>query len=241
MSGGSCCRNRAQSFGSGVLFRRRPITLEITLYMKLCALIVLLGSLAGSAFAQSADSKAPSQSGIDLSAIDKSADPCVDFYQYTCGNWIKNNPIPKEESRWGRFSELHERNQRILRQIAEDAAAHTDRSALDQKVGDFYGGCMAEDHIEQLGTKPLQEELARIKAISSQKELVDEVAQLHKQQVNVFFEFGSMPDPDDAKTEMAGLTRAVSGCRKKTTTSARIPPPSNCGRNTWRTSPRCWS
>jgi putative endopeptidase len=164
---------------------------------------------------QSAESPSPSQSGLDLSAIDKTADPCADFYQYACGNWVKNNPIPKEESRWGRFSELHERNQKILRQIAEDSATHTDRSALDQKVGDFYGSCMAEDDIEKLGTKPLGEELGRIKAIQSPKDLVNEVARLHARQVNVFFSFEATPDPENAKMEMAEIDQAGLGLPEK--------------------------
>jgi len=106
---------------------------------------LLLALAAGLLSGQSAESTPPSQSGIDLNAIDKSSDPCTDFYQYACGNWLKNNPIPKEESHWGRFSELHERNQKILRQIAEDSEAHISRSPIDQKVGDFYGSCMAEN------------------------------------------------------------------------------------------------
>jgi endothelin-converting enzyme/putative endopeptidase len=167
------------------------------------------------AFGQNAESTPRSQSGIDLTAIDKSADPCADFYQYACGNWLKNNPIPKEESRWGRFSELHERNQKILRQIADDSAAHTDRSPLDQKVGDFYGSCMAESEIEKLGTKPLQDELDRIKAIQSSKDLVDEVARLHARQVGVFFNFGASPDPDNAKMEMASFDQGGLGLPEK--------------------------
>jgi endothelin-converting enzyme/putative endopeptidase len=184
--------------------------------MRLLFLPTLFITLAtGLLFGQSAESTPPSQSGIDLKAIDKSADPCVDFYQYACGSWLKNNPIPKEESHWGRFSELHERNQKILRQIAEDSQAHTSRSPLDQKVGDFYGACMAEDEIEKLGTKPLSDELTRIKNIRTQKDLVDEIARLHEMQVGALFNFASSPDPDNAKMEMADLDQGGLGLPEK--------------------------
>ncbi len=58
---------------------------------------------------------------FDLNAIDKSADPCVDFYQYACGTWMKNNPIPPDKSRWGRYDALAERNRYILRDILTEA------------------------------------------------------------------------------------------------------------------------
>jgi putative endopeptidase len=170
---------------------------------------------AGLLYGQSAESTPASQSGIDLSAIDKTSNPCTDFYQYACGNWLKNNPIPKEESHWGRFSELHERNQKILRQIAEDSQAHISRSPVDQKVGDFYGSCMAENEIEKMGTKPLADELNRIKSIQTQKDLVDEIARLHERQVGALFNFGSSPDPDNAKMEMAGLDQGGLGLPEK--------------------------
>ncbi len=180
-------------------------------FLPVLVLVVGLAPLCG----QNAESAPPSQSGLDISAIDKTADPCADFYQYACGNWVKNNPVPKEESRWGRFSELHERNQKILRQIADDAAAHTDRSPLDQKVGDFYGSCMAEEQIEKLGAQPLSDELARINSIQSPKDLVDEVARLHKRQVSAFFSFEATPDPENAKMEMAQIDQSGLGLPEK--------------------------
>ena len=86
---------------------------------------------------------------FDLEAMDRAADPCTDFYQFACGNWIKNNPIPSDQSRWGRFNELGENNRLILRDILEGISAPSaERNANDQKIGDYYASCMDEDAIE---------------------------------------------------------------------------------------------
>src|SRR4051795_3562346 len=86
---------------------------------------------------------AQNPTGIDLGAIDRAASPCNDFYQYACGAWMKNNPIPSDQSRWGRFDELAERTRQTLRVILEKAADEkTNRSAPEQKIGDQYATCM---------------------------------------------------------------------------------------------------
>src|SRR6516162_8431340 len=132
-------------------------------HLLLMAGVVLLA--ANFATAQNAP-KAPAS--FDLTAIDKAADPCQDFYQYACGTWLKNNPIPPDQSAWGRFTELRERNQTILRGILEKQSAdNPSRSAVDQKIGDYYASCMDETAIEAKGTAPLKPYMDKISGIKS--------------------------------------------------------------------------
>src|SRR5271156_802151 len=98
---------------------------------------------------------------FDLPAIDKTADPCTNFYQYACGNWMKNNPIPSDQVRWGRFNELTERNNYLLYEDLK-AAAEAPKSALQQKYGDYFAACMNVDAADRLGAKPIAPLLAEI-------------------------------------------------------------------------------
>ena len=105
--------------------------------LPLMLLFVAVGS-----FCQSSSSARPAP-GFSLDNIDKAIDPCVDFYQYACGNWIKNSEIPADQAQWGSFVELHERNLDIEHGILEKAASGgAGRNAIDQKIGDLYGSCM---------------------------------------------------------------------------------------------------
>src|ERR1019366_7146455 len=112
-------------------------------------------------FAQTNASRVSGPARFDLSAIDKSVDPCVDFFHYACGSWIKNNPIPPDQAMWGRFNELADRNRDILHEILEQSAkGGAGRDATTQKIGDYYGACMDEKAIDAKGLAPLEPELA---------------------------------------------------------------------------------
>ena len=171
----------------------------------LCVFSLLFGAVLSSA--QTAPpSSVPGEIPIfDLNAIDKNIDPCVDFYQYSCGNWMKNNPIPPDQSRWGRFNELFEHNLYILRDILTEAQLPGKHSATETMVGNFYNSCMDESAIEKKGIAPLTPELERINGIKTKAELIQQVAYLHRNSTPALFAFYSQPDMHDSAETVAYL------------------------------------
>ena len=107
---------------------------------------------------------------FDVNAIDKSADPCQNFFQYACGTWNKNNPIPADRAAWGRFAELADYNDYLLYKDLV-AAADAPKSPLQKKYGDFFAACMNTDALDKLGDQPLQPDLKAIDELTSVKQL----------------------------------------------------------------------
>src|SRR6266700_1748174 len=154
------------------------------------------------------DAQKPSPSaplkGLDPALIDKSIDPCSDFYQYSCGGWLKQNPIPADQAAYGRGTELAERNRLVLKDILEKAAAQTTgRTPVRQKIGDFYSACMDEAAIERKGIAALKPELDRLAALKSKADLADEVGHLQMMSVNALFGYESDQDFKDATSVIA--------------------------------------
>ena len=173
--------------------------------------IILISLLAAGLFAQNAEPNA-SMVRFDVKAIDKTVDPCKDFYQFACGNWLKNNPIPADQSRWGRFNELDERNKQVLRAILEDAAKpDPGRDAVTRKIGDYFAACMDEKGIEALGLAPLKPELDRIRNLTDKSQLAEVIAHLHRNGISSLFEFGSGQDFKDSTKVVAQLDQGGLG------------------------------
>jgi len=158
---------------------------------------------AGLAFGQAA-STAKTEPGFSVDAIDKTIDPCLDFYQYACGSWMKNTEIPADQSSWVSFTELYERNLVTLRDILEKAAVErAGRSAVEQKIGDYYSACMDEKTADDKGLDPLTAELDRIAAAKDKTALIDAIARTHMIGGNALFNFYSSSDLHNADRVIA--------------------------------------
>ena len=178
--------------------------------MRFLTTVGILLLCSGAAFAQAppADSKPPAPEKIlsfDPAAIDKTANPCENFYQYACGNWQKTNPIPSDQSRWGQFNKLAENNRLVLYEILANAAKPGTHGPIEQKVGDYFAACMDTRTIDKRGTEPLKEELAEISKVSTRQQLISEIANLQQHGVRALLAFYAMADMHDATMQVANI------------------------------------
>ena len=183
--------------------RSRDNRVNLLLIMNLNA-IVALSCLSALGVANSVSAGEPGAANnpppvpeFSISYMDKSVDPGVDFYHYADGEWLKNNPIPADKSRWAAFSELAERNWYLIHGILEDAsaaAATLPKHSPRREVGDFYDSVMDTNRIEQLGLSPIADDLKKIDDIKSATDLFAMVANFHQRGVGGMFDAGFGPD-----------------------------------------------
>ena len=169
------------------------------------------------AFAQvpansSSSSDMPYTPSLDLNSIDKSVDPCVDFYHYACGGWQKNNPMPPDQTSWSVYGKLYQDNLNLLRSILEQASTQTERDPVTQKIGDFYGACMDEASIEKRGLAAIKRDLDAISELKSINQITPLIAHLQfAYGETILFAQGSIQDPDDSEQQIALLDQGGLG------------------------------
>ncbi len=185
---------------------------------RVCFILAVLGMLSAASLAQT---QAPGSAmgnkpelppGLDKTAIDTSADPCTDFFQYACGNFSKLHPIPRDRSSYGTGTMLAEYNEYVLHTMLEKAAAGgAERTANEQKIGDYYAACVDTDAINKLGLRPLQPDFDRIAALKDKRELTSLLAHFQLINVNAFMGFGEQQDFKDATKQIAAVDQGGLG------------------------------
>ena len=191
------------------------------------AVILMLSSATFAAGPETADASAltamPKLERFSPDLADKALDPCTDFFKYACTKWITANPIPPDQVRWGTFDSLAIWNTAAVHNTLEQAAEASNRTPVQQKVGDYYASCMDEATIDKAGIAPLRPMLDRIVAMQEKSQLPELVAAIHlmirpanlnfidAQYQGALFGIYASPDFDDATKMVAALDQSGMG------------------------------
>jgi putative endopeptidase len=147
--------------------------------------------------------------GLEAASLDRSVDPCVDFYQFACGGWLAANQIPPDRSRWSRFNEIDDKNQLALKALLEEAAAKQDPAT--KKLGDYYASCLDEAALEKIGTASLKPLLDKTTKVKDAKSWQAALTELHKIGVWVVWNASSDADLEQSTVNVSTLDAAGLG------------------------------
>ncbi len=165
---------------------------------------LLVVSACSSNATNNAGDAAISRKLLDPANMDTTIHPGDNFFQYANGTWLKNNPVPETESRWGSFNELQENNYKALQTLLDSVAAITNApsGSTAQKVGDLYRTGMDSNTINKIGLAPLNEIIERINNIKEVNGLIEEIAIEHTQGIGQVFGFYISPDDKNVSKQM---------------------------------------
>ena len=188
------------------------------LFLGIFVLTLFITDIPASSAQQSPQPGLPYSPSLDVTSMDRSVDPCVDLYRYSCGGWQAKNPIPPDQTSWSVYAKMYQDNLTFLRGILEQAAKpDPKRSAVTQKIGDFYGACVDEAAVEKKGMAPIQSELAAIAKLRSTKDLTPLLARLqltyfrYSYTSSLLFAAGSIQDPDNSEQVIANVDQGGLG------------------------------
>lgn len=153
----------------------------------------------------------PYTPSLEPSFMDRTVDPCTDLYTYSCGGWMKQNPIPPDQAHWTVYGKLYDENQQFLWGLLEEASRpDAKRTAVQQKIGDFFASCMDEAAIEKRAMAPLAAELATLAGLRSKEDLPRWLASAHLRLAgggqSMLFGFGADQDPGNSEQVIAWAT-----------------------------------
>ena len=168
---------------------------------------ILLLLVAPPARAEQPLASLPYTPGLDVGAMDRSVDPCQDFYAYSCAGWQRANPVPPDRSSWGVYDKVADENLQYLWGLLEEAARRPDarRSPLERQVGDYFAACMDEAAVDRAGAQPLAADLAAVDGLSGTSGLAGLLGRLHQRVEGngLLFGFGSQQSFEDAEQVVA--------------------------------------
>ncbi len=172
---------------------------------KLISAALIFFFIAAMIFNGCTTSKEDDFNAFDTSILDTTIAPQQDFYRFASGNWLKNNPVPDDQTIWGGFTVLREQTRQQVQSIVLDAAKgiNQDESPLAEKIGKFYSVGMDSTKIDKQGWEPIKPLLERIDKVTDKKELTSEIAYMHQYSASPLFFFYTTADAKNSDTTIA--------------------------------------